>query len=143
MSNCHDNTAVAGCHNDGVNPPVSVVIHYRHDDGGAPAVFITDIEGNVITSADSTNTTVGACALPPADTEFTELCDVQADGSSISFIRRKIVTISGLGVPNVAVADFELDYVTPYVVTGTASSCPTCPDLDGRGLQSNWLFLAI
>lgn len=138
MSNCYTNTAVAGCYSDGTNPPVSVVIHYIYDNAGQPAVRITDLAGAVVAGADLTNTTVGACALAPADTEFETLCDVQADGSSVQFVRRTITTIDSFGVPTVAVADFELDYATAYTVTGTAGACPTCAELAARGLQTAW-----
>lgn len=135
---CHNNTAVPGCFSDGVNPPASVVVHYTYDGAGQPAVRITDVAGAVVAAADLTNTSIGACVLPSPDTEFEMLCDVQPDNSSVKFVRRKIVTVDSLGVPTVAVADFGLDYVTPYTVTGTVGACPTCPDLPARGLQAAW-----
>lgn len=138
MSNCYNDAAVPGCFNDGTNPPVSVVIHYQYDGAGEPAVRITDTVGAPVAGADATNTTPGACMMPPADVEFELLCDVQADNSSTPFARRKITTIDGLGVPTVAVADFEMDYATAYTVTGTVGACPTCPELPARGLQADW-----
>lgn len=144
MSQCLNNTAVAGCYSDGTNAPASVVIHYSYDNQGQPAVHITDVAGAVVAGATLANTTVGQCAMIPPDVEWEELCDVQADGSSIPFMRRTITTFNGLGVPTVAVADFTLDQVTAYTVTGTAGVCPTwsnvpsSAELPARGLQTAW-----
>jgi len=138
MSDCYNNAAVAGCYTDGVNAPVSVVIHYTYDNQGAPAVHITDLAGVPVAGATATNTSVGACALTPPDVEWEILCDVAADGSSVPFARRKITSFDGLGVPTVAVADFETDYETPYTVVGTVGICPTCEELAARGLQTAW-----
>lgn len=143
MTQCFNNTAVAGCYTGGA-APVSVVIHYIYDNVGTPSVVITDISGAVVAGATLANTTAGACALPSPVTEFNELCDIQANGSSIPFVRRTITTINGSGVATVAVADFAMDYTTPYTVTGTAGNCPTCAELlvASRGIQADWNLLA-
>lgn len=138
MSQCLNNTAVLGCYSDGTNPPQSVVIHYAYDNEGAPATYITDLSGAIIAAATVANTTPGACALPTPDVEWIELCDEQADGTSIQFMRRSITTFDGLGVATVVTDDFALDHTTPYTVTGTAGKCPTCPELTARGLQTAW-----
>jgi hypothetical protein len=138
MSQCLNNAAVIGCYSDGTNAPVSVVIHYSYDNEGQPAVHITDLAGAVVAGATLANTTVGQCAMIPPDVEWEELCDVQANGSSTPFMRRTITTFDGLGAPTVAVADFALDQVTAYTLTGTAGSCPTCAELPARGLQTAW-----
>lgn len=137
MSDCYNNSAVAGCYTGGASPQ-SVVIHYTYDNAGAPAVHITDLAGAPIAGATALNTSVGTCALAPATVEQNELCDVQADGSSVQFIRRTITTFDASGVPTVTVADFELDYVTAYTVTGDVGNCPTCAELAARGLQTAW-----
>jgi hypothetical protein len=61
MSVCYDNTAFAGCHTDAGGNRVPVVIHYRYDTNGAPAVRITDLAGAVVPAATLLNTTPGAC----------------------------------------------------------------------------------
>lgn len=139
MSDCFNNAAIAGCYTGGASP-VSVVIHYTYDNQGAPAVRITDASGAPIAGATLANTTVGACALSPAIVEQNELCDVQADGSSVQFVRRTITSFDASGVPTVTVTDWALDYVTAYTVTGTVSQCPTCNPLDAgqRGIQAAW-----
>lgn len=138
MSDCRDVVAIAGCFNDGVNPPVTVMVTQTHDHQGAPAVRITDVAGAVVAGATAANTTLGACTLPSPTTEFNELCDMQAGGSSVQFVRRTITSVNGLGVPTVAVANFAMDYVTAYVPTGTVGQCPTCAELPARGLQTSW-----
>ena len=138
MSDCRDTNAVLGCYNDGVNPPVTVMVTHVHDFQGAPAAIITDITGAVIAGATLANTTLGACVLASPTVEFNELCDMQADGSSVQFVRRTITSVDGLGVPTVAVANFAMDYTTAYVPTGTVGQCPTCAELTARGLQTTW-----
>ena len=138
MTDCRDTNAVLGCFNDGTNPPVTVMVTHVHDFQGAPAVVITDLVGAVVAGATAANTTLGACALASPDVEFNELCDIQADGSSIQFARRTITSVNGLGVPTVAVADFEMDYATAYTPTGTVGQCPSCAELAARGLQTAW-----
>ena len=135
---CFTNTVLPGCYNDGVGPPVSVGIHYINDNQGSPAMVVADVNGDLIPGADASNTTIGACALPPTDVEFELLCDVQTDGTSVKFARRKVTTFDAQGVPNVDVSDFELDYVTGYVVTGDVTACPTCAPLADRGLLTAW-----
>lgn len=138
MSDCRDTNAVLGCFTDGTNPPVTVMVTHVHDFQGAPAVVITDLAGAVVAGATLANTTLGSCTLPSPTTEFNELCDIQPDGSSIQFVRRTITSVNGLGVPTVAVANFAMDYVTPYAVTGTVGQCPSCAELASRGLQTAW-----
>ena len=59
--NCFTNTVLPGCYNDGVNPPVSVGIHYINDNQGNPAMVVADVNGDPISGADASNTTIGAC----------------------------------------------------------------------------------
>lgn len=138
MSQCKNNEAVLGCYNDGTNPPQTVTVHYTYDGAGQPAVHITDLAGAVVAGATAANTSLGSCSVPSPDVEWETLCDVQADGSSVQFVRRSITSFSGLGVPTTVVADFTPDQVTPYTVTGTVGTCPTCPELAARGLQTAW-----
>lgn len=135
---CFNNTALPGCYNDGTNPAQSVVIHYTYDNKGAPAVVITDLAGDVVAGADTTNTAVGACAAPTPDFEHQVLCDLLADGSSVQFVRSTISQVAVDGTPSIVVADFEMDYETPYTVQGEVGECPNCPELPARGLQTGW-----
>ena len=132
--NCYAYTTVLGCYNDGANPPRTVTFHYIFDAPDTnPAVKITELDGTMIAGADMTNTTPGACALIPPDVEFEVLCDIQANSDIVRFARRKIITFDAAGVPTVAVADFEMDYTTPYTVTGDVGPCSVCPELPERG----------
>ena len=138
MSECLNNTSVVGCFNDGVAAPQSVVIHYTFDNLGAPAVRITDSAGVVVAGATVANTSAGACAVASPDVEFAQLCDLQADGTVVEFIRRSITSFSALGVPTTATANLALDHTTAYVPTGTVVACGDCPPLAARGLQTTW-----
>ena len=53
------------------------------------------------------------------DAEFEKLCDIQAGGASVTFLRKYTTHPSG----KVSCEDFELDAKTPYVVTGTVGDC--------------------
>lgn len=70
-------------------------------------VTVTDLEMDGITGYAVT------APVSPPDGEYLILCDQQADGTAVSFIRR----LNAQGTP---VADTELDSVTPYVATGVA-----------------------
>jgi hypothetical protein len=137
MSDCYQTVPVAGCYTGGA-APVSVLIHTTYDHAGQPAVRITDLASVVIAGATAANTSIGACAIAPPDVEWEPMCDVQADGSSVEFLRRSITAFNAAGTPAVTVTDWELDKVTAYVLTGTADFCPTCGQLPARGLQTAW-----
>lgn len=138
MSECVNNTSVVGCFTDGANPPQSVVIHYTFDNLGAPATRITNTAGVVIPAATLANTTPGACAVASPDVEFVQLCDVQANGDVIEFVRRTITSFSAAGVPTTAVADLQVDLATAYAPVGTVKACGDCPPLPARGLLAAW-----
>lgn len=138
MSECLNNTSVVACFNDGVNPPSSVVIHYTFDNLGAPQARITDVDGTVIPTATLANTSPGACAVSPPDVEFVQLCDVQANGDVIEFVRRTITSFGTVAAPISTVTDLQTDLLTPYVITGTVKACGDCPPLAARGLQTTW-----
>lgn len=138
MSECLNNTSVVGCFNNGlVNIPV--VIHYTFDNLGAPQVRVTDgITGDVVAAATSANTTPGACPIASPDVEFLELCDVQANGTVVEFIRRNVTVFDQAANPVSTVTDLQADLLTPYVVTGTVKACGDCPPLAARGLLTTW-----
>lgn len=138
MSDCFDNATVVGCFNDGVNPPQSVVVHYTYDNLGAPAVRITNAAGAVVAGATAANTTPGACPVASPDVEFEQLCDLQADGTTIEFLRRSVTSFNAAGVPTSVVTDLELDKVTVYAPSGTVVACGDCTPLAARGLQAAW-----
>ena len=95
---------------------------------------LTDCEtGAVISTSDSTldgdpyvvTGTVGECRAADTGQDCTScetqtLCDVQADGSIVSFLRTACRLCDGTGN---SVIDTELDGVTPYTQTGTVSAC--------------------
>lgn len=55
--------------------------------------------------------------------EITQLCDVQADGTTVGFLRAITYNPGG----GVTTTDTGLDGVTPYVVAGTVAVCEPDP----------------
>ncbi|TFV33232.1 hypothetical protein E4K10_30735 [Streptomyces sp. T1317-0309] len=85
--------------------------------------------------------TVGSLSIPTPDTEFVVLCDAQADGTAVPFLRR--YTSSALGA--VAVTDTGLDGTTSYTPTGTVTAClPGAPSVvEPHGVENtDWNLAA-
>lgn len=113
--------------------------------GVAFAAYATEADGvTVITDAtELAGMQAGACPVATPDVEWEKLCDVQADGSVIEFIRRSITSFdaSGAVIDPVQVNDFETDKVTTYAVVGTVGDCSTCADEAPLGLITDLTLL--
>ena len=81
--------------------------------------------GVVVARADIINWEAGDCAIEKPKIDYQQLCDMQADGTIVPFIRRTTTRFDDEGeiAPPVEVADFGLDHVTAYTVTGMVSNC--------------------
>lgn len=141
--NCREISTAPACYTDATGIPVTVIAHYEYGsnaDGDTilVATRYTDAAGTPIdTSAGAV--VAGACAAIPADVEFVQLCDVQADGTVIEFIRRSITTFAADGTPTTVTADFDLDKVTPYAPAGTVGACAQdCDPATPVGVVATW-----
>ena len=130
------------CYNDGTSNQ-TLVAHYEYgvnDEGKTilVATRFTDAAGVPVDTSAGT-VTAGACALTPPDVEWEKLCDVQADGTIVEFLRRSITTFDSVGVPTVTVTDWELDKVTAYTVAGTVAACnEDCDPAAAQGVLVTW-----
>lgn len=142
---CSDMETATVCYTDGAGVRQSLVAHYEYGKNAAGATILvatryTDAAG-VPVDTSSGNVVPGACPVIAPDVEWEQLCDVQADASSIAFMRRSITYFDTAGavIDPVQVDDFELDKVTPYVPTGTVDNCPEdCPDAVAQGVLTTW-----
>ncbi len=137
MSTCRSNAALAGCFipNDTNIAPEGIIIHEVYDvDGVLIATVYTQVDGtpiNIATYQGGGVVTAGSCPLIKVDVEHELLCDVtDADPltPTVAFIRRYERRYNGsTGVfISQTVTDLALDFVTPYVVVGTASAGSGC-----------------
>lgn len=137
--NCAEVCAVAA---DGTQQTLIAHYEYGSDDTGATILVATryaDAAG-VPVDTSALKVTAGACPVAQPTVAFEQLCDVQADGSSVPFVCRIITSFDSAGVPidPAAVAYFELDKVTPYVITGTVGDCPDCLPATAQGVLTTW-----
>lgn len=139
---CSQFTTAEVCFNDGtVNQ--TLIAHYEYAKNADGVAILhktryTEADGTVVDTSAGT-VTAGACALTPPDVEFEKLCDVQADGSVIEFLRRSITTFDSVGEPTVAVTDWELDKVTEYAPAGTVAACnQDCDAVTAQGVVTTW-----
>lgn len=130
------------CYNDGTTNQ-TLIAHYEYgvndqDKTILVATRFTDAAGEPVDTTGGT-VTAGACALTPPDVEWEKLCDVQADGSIVEFLRRSITTFDSVGTPTVTVTDWELDKVTAYVVAGDVTVCnEDCDPATAQGVVATW-----
>ncbi|MER6632314.1 hypothetical protein ABT301_29540 [Streptomyces sp. NPDC000987] len=94
--------------------------------GAAPELLGT-YEGGDLAKPYTPTSPVDCTASDALDAEPVQLCDVQADGSSLPFLRH--LRYDETGTP-VSVLDTTLDGVTAYTVTGTAGTCAEPPSPD-------------
>ena len=139
---CSQFTTAEVCYNDGtVNETLIAHYEYGKDAAGASIlhkVRYTRPDGTVVDTSAGT-VTAGACALTPPDVEQQILCDVQADGSVIEFVRRTITTFDSVGNATTTVPDWKTDYVTPYTPTGTVGACQQdCDAVTPQGVVTSW-----
>jgi hypothetical protein len=95
-----------------------VLVEYEYDDQGALiGVRTLTPAGNPYTVVG----TLGLCPGPAGDVEYKIMCDVQADGSVVRFIRGYVPNGDGTA----ATDDIDLDGNT-YTPTGTVGICADC-----------------
>lgn len=143
MSSCRTVDKEIACFTDGAGVPASVFANTVYDANGAIiAMYYTDAAGAVVDTSVGT-VTAGACPVAQPDVEWEPLCDVQADGTVVQFIRRSITSFGADGavIDPVQVDDFETDKVTAYTATGTVGDCSTCPDATPLGLITDLTLL--
>lgn len=130
------------CYNDGTSNQ-TLVAHYEYgvNDAGKTilvATRYTDASGAPVDTSAGT-VTAGACAMIPPDVEWEKLCDVQADGTIVEFLRRSITTFDSVGTPTVTVTDWELDKLTAYTVAGDVKACnEDCDPSTAEGVLTTW-----
>ena len=140
--NCAQFTTAPVCYNNGtVNETLTAHYEYGTDASGNAVlhkVRYCRADGTPVDTSAGT-VTAGACAITPPDVEQQVLCDVQADGSVIEFVRRTITTFDSTGAATTTVTDWETDYVTPYTPTGTVGACQQdCDAITAQGVVSAW-----
>lgn len=143
MASCRSVEKVEACFTNAAGVPVSVFANGVYDANGVEiALYYTDTAGVVLDTSTGL-VTAGACPVPSPDVEWEKLCDVQADGTAVEFIRRSVTRFNPNGsvIDPVEVADFETDKVTPYVVTGVVGNCNSCPDDAPLGLITDLTLL--
>lgn len=142
MSNaCRNIAQVLVCFANGAARQTLIQHSVTDVTGAVIATVYIDQTGAPVNTAAGT-VTLGACAITPPDVEFNEMCDLQADGSIIEFVRRTVTTFDAVGTPTTTSADFALDNVTPYVVAGTVVSCADeCKPEAPLGVLTSWAGL--
>lgn len=140
--NCKELATALVCFNNGTTNE-TLIAHYEYGlnaTGGTilVATRYTNAAGVPVDTSAGT-VTAGACAVIPADVEWEELCDVQANGTVIEFFRRSITTFDSVGMATVTVTDWALDKVTAYVPTGTVGACnQDCDPALPLGVVATW-----
>lgn len=84
MSQCLNNTAVAGCYNAANGNRIPVIIHTAYDNRGAPAVRITDSAGVIVVGANVNNTVSGACLVDPVPSPVPTVRTIISGGANIA-----------------------------------------------------------
>lgn len=143
MSSCRIVEKEVACFTDAAGLPASVFANTVYDANGAViALYYTDAAGAVVDTSVGT-VSAGACPVAQPDVEYEKFCDVQADGTVVEFVRRSITRFAADGavIDPVEVADFEVDKVTAYVVTGVVGDCGTCAVETPLGLITDLTLL--
>lgn len=142
MSKCLSKSIMPACFTAADGTRTTLVFHEICGKDGTPVAWGYTSIDDPETFVDTTGGTItaGACPIPSPDVEWEKLCDVQADGTSVSFYCQVITSFDGSGLPITpsAVANYELDKVTPYVITGTVTDCGDCPEIESIGLLTSW-----
>lgn len=148
MSNiCSEVSTVIGCQTTTAGVQTSVVIHYEYRvaTSGARtlhATRYTNPAGVPIVLAVGDVVTAGQCVavvVPPPDVEILVMCDTQANGTIVEFVRRTLTSFTVGGVPTTVVSDLTADFSTPYVSTGTVGLCDSgCDAVAPVGLVTTW-----
>lgn len=137
-------TVTQGCLTTAAGVATTVNIHYEYRDNAAGnavlhATRYTNAAGVPVVPAGTDVITAGACAISPPDVEFEILCDKLTDGTIIDFVRRTVTTFSATGAPTTVIANFGMDYLTPYTLQGGAVACnQDCDAVAPVGLVTTW-----
>lgn len=147
MSKCVNPTPLLVCFTDTVTGAKTTLIeHVIYENWVSIGQAFTTVDDTETIFDVSWGIVVGwACPIASPDVEWEKLCDLQADGSIVEFFRRSITSFDANGavVVPVAVADFALDKVTAYVVTGVVTTCNEDCDLVGSvGTIAAWWDIA-
>ena len=143
MSKCVNPVPLLVCYTDGVTGAKTTLIqHVIYENGVSIGQAYTTVENTeTIFNISDGIVTGGSCPIISPDVEWEKLCDLQANGSIVEFFRRSVTSFDANGavVVPVAVADFALDKVTAYVVTGVVTTCNEDCDLVGSvGTIATW-----
>lgn len=112
---------------------------FSYHPGGVLAGF-TDTTADGATAYVLVGTpTPGDCQVAPPDVELVTMCDVQANGTVVEFIRRTVTTFDTANVPTTTRSDLTADLTTAYVATGTVGICSqACDPVTPVGLVATW-----
>lgn len=145
MSKCINTAPVTVCYTDAAGIRTTLLEHVIYEQGVAIGqVFTTASDTETPIDVSAGTVTAGACPIFTPDIEFEVLCDIQADGTTVEFIRRSITSFdpNGLVIDPIQVDDFELDKVTAYTVTGTVEEDCGCVPKGSLGTITDWADLA-
>jgi hypothetical protein len=141
--NCKTLETSLVCYNNGTTNE-TLVAHYEYGKNATGntilvAVRYTDASGTVIDTTGGT-VTAGQCMIIAPDIEFEKLCDVNTTtGIVTEFLRRSVTTFNSIGTPTLTVTDWQLDKITPYVITGTVGACnQDCDPVTSLGVLTTW-----
>lgn len=144
MANCINTAPVLVCFTAADGTKSTLLEHVIYENGISIGQAFTTVDDTETIFDVSTGTiTGGACPIASPDVEWEQLCDIQADGSSIPFFCRTITYFDANGdvIVPVATANFELDKVTDYTVVGTVGQCPDCQPVGSLGTITDWTAL--
>lgn len=142
MSDCTDTETRLVCYTDTATGERTTIFQVvtLNANGGPVNWYYTDA-ADPTTAFDVTAGTVsaGSCPVAAPDVERELLCDIQANGTVVQFVRRTVQSFDAGGAPidPPLVNDFATDSITPYTVTGTVGQCDNCPDPVITGLVTD------
>jgi hypothetical protein len=142
---CITTRPIAGCFTNAGGVSIAVIIHISYKEGQPISQNVTNaIDTDTIIDVTGGTLTAGACpmaAVASPDVEWLTQCDRLADNSLVVFICRTITQFNAAGTPSVAVDNFQLDKVTPYIVQGTVEDCSDCGVVTVLGALTDWADL--
>jgi hypothetical protein len=141
---CRDISVAPVCYKSAAGLLTTLQAHYEYRTSATGGTLIhatryTDAAGVPFDTSAGT-VSAGSCPVAQPDVEFERLCDVSAAGVVTEFMRRTITIFdSATGAIIPLVADFQLDHVTAYAVTGTVTTCDSgCDVVAPVGVLVSW-----
>lgn len=142
---CRQLATAEVCYTDGAGVRQTLVAHYEYREAPSGATILhatryTTAAGVPVDTSAGT-VVVGACPVGTPDVEWELLCDTDAAGVTTQFFRRSITSFDANGavIVPVAVTNWALDKITPYVVAGVVTACPDdCDVVAPVGLVITW-----